>query len=1512
MVDWRIAPEEEAAPPPPKWRVVPEGEPAPDVAPALPARPSLGERAGAHFQRQFWGVDTPTYGLGSELAIKTAAGGMEQATAEDYRAQQKAFNQDLNERQQRLLSIVKDPAKRAELQQRWSQNRRIRDEFVERQAQKVEETGQQKATASGEKQQRIRERFAALPDAEGFLEKGAVVAGHVGALLAQPENYIPIGSGGATVARRFGRGALAGGGITAATEPIIQESAMQRGVQDEADLGAAAINIGASGVLGGALNVLPGAGRAIARNVRRVLARRRNAPEASISDAEVASAIQQPDEELSALIQRERQTPEASAERVSAQPTERAPAVADEVPINTERLGTEGEPPLREPVEGAEAAARAAPEAELTLTPKMAKKRRAVQGDVLEWGGVRYRISELHGRKGPVVMEDVRAGVEQVFESPAQFKKETGYQLNTRKLDDMDRRLKEFGDEKQYPSLSERIASNGGIRRIDAYSALGEGVVRGYAEAPGMRRVFQKSGRPADQMREVLEADGYLPENSTLNDMFELVDQDLGARAAGTESRVYLPGDREQVAEIRAVKQQAAERLEQARLPVSRARVNQPSFDQQQARIREGATKAGDVRTWEARMNEALEQASIDEEARVLQEMDDAWEAEYDELAREFGEREPGSLETVDDEVGDATRSAQESGSTELGREGAARARASGTTEPAAVRGGESEIPAGQGRSDATAARGEGTAQERGLSELQQTADQISEQIGDMAPEDRDVVADALELGREQLDRLDQAPPGGRVPGAPDESPREFLSGVKEKVGGARVVKSFVFSMDGHLRSAGRTFAKRYNAPRIKEITGKIADVFYDMNGIDYWTRYRTRMHSAWNRATDILAPLKTSQRRSRTGVSKGEIPEEVSKRVWKLAQGRAVDNATDAERAVAAKVQAWFQEQWEYRRAAGEDVGRVVNENGENVYVPAMLDEAKVREARELFLEQAKIAYRRVVEDDETAEKSAQALLDGLLEDEYVPGLVPGEFNPMAVSGSFKRERVFTEQMRRDLEDFYITDIEELMHKYNMSASKAAEQTRSNAVLKPLLEELDDELVTLQRSGTKTAYPLKETILNIIERNFQNPRVMSDERLFTTFASQYTYVASMGKTLITSGPEPLLLPVQLGTSRHSVKAMLKSYTDVIRLARSDLKGTTYEEKAWAEWTGAITDPLNDTLMSNRLNLDAWGTKAAELGNRFFHGIYLAQFTRNQRIWATHAGRFEIARQVARLAKGGRKGQNAARELRELGFTDVDRLKGFLDEHDGVPSLDVMKTTTDPIAEEYRLALNKVSSLVVMEPTRAQKPLKASQNPMFGLIYSLQSYSMSFLRNVTYRQARKTWRGLKEGDFAAAANLAFWLPMYIAGIAGLESARGQLYGKEYRDKRAEESWARFMARVVDRGALLGPYISTAQNAVIGSRYERDLLESFAGPFYGRIADGGMKGAAQLWSRNSPNTNSAERRAAYGVYDTVIGPALNGSVAMAPVPNIVKAPYFMWGQDQVREAFVDSTAGKKEN
>jgi hypothetical protein len=425
--------------------------------------------------------------------------------------------------------------------------------------------------------------------------------------------------------------------------------------------------------------------------------------------------------------------------------------------------------------------------------------------------------------------------------------------------------------------------------------------------------------------------------------------------------------------------------------------------------------------------------------------------------------------------------------------------------------------------------------------------------------------------------------------------------------------------------------------------------------------------------------------------------------------------------------------------------------------------------------------------------------------------------------------------------------------------------------------------------------------------------------------AHTHTQLAFLARSAFSSLGEPALAGIRAGSLRAVGEGYVKTFKGMAR----ELRGLGPDEaRIISNAIGTSNDGFNSILAANRF-LDSYAVagKSGELVAMFHAKTWLTALTN-----ATHAASVDISHgfirtQLELRQAGGKYKTVAGKHLNEIGITtaDIPAMLKFTD--DFAKSTDKVKllTADTPEAKMYRDALHLVrmsgGSLQVLRGTRPQH----ANSPVGGMFYALKSFLFAFQDQVLSRHARLVQTAVKGETLVdgameklSAAERTKMIGETVQAVAtlaaaqyGIQVLRESLFSdparmKEENKTPAEKARMRAYS-VATRSSFFGGY-DILFNAMTGARHGGDPSTAALGPsgglagsIFGQIAGIGGK-------KDSPNTNTHERKLTRSIFDFTAKPLANAATATLPGYKIATPLIQAFNHPGTREALVKTVAG----
>lgn len=598
---------------------------------------------------------------------------------------------------------------------------------------------------------------------------------------------------------------------------------------------------------------------------------------------------------------------------------------------------------------------------------------------------------------------------------------------------------------------------------------------------------------------------------------------------------------------------------------------------------------------------------------------------------------------------------------------------------------------------------------------------------------------------------------------------------------------------------------------------------------------------------------------------------------------GRAVVSKTrhaDAQIAAAAdSIRLLYRDMYYLQKNAGIELGN----SGPN-YMPRMLNHELVLKDRQKFVNAAAKAYETTGLDRPEAMDAANDWWYSIQRgDEGFSFDGNFVFDAAAHNGEPKhtRGRIFNDIAEGHMEPFYNRNVIDATRQYIGRAVKATELAKRFGPDFGRYRDLQQEIIDSGPKGEGILREVNETV-----RGQLAPQKIGSSFLRNAHdaAGVYQSVRFLSRAVISSLGEPIVGAMRTGQVADAGVMMFDSVRQAYRQARR--LDPDYHTKL-AEDIGAIQSILSDSAITSSVDSRMIDTVSngfsKKVQNQFFRTTGLHQWTEGTRVASVKLGERFIRRLCEDINDGGRSRELSARYLTELGIDAADHasFSKYIKSLESMDQQTRLRAITGPRgrhAAAYRDALVRFGEQVIMDPNRGNRA-RLANHPLGGLIFGLQSYLYAFNENVVKRTLKTTGAAVFNSDknnMSASNRMMLLAPLALAPVfAAFQYGQGEFRDEYMTDpSRADDepmsAGNKFM-RMMSRSAFLGRHDFLAN--LFGSfKYDKDPATAVAGPVLGD-ASTFLKNQIGLYKdSNSPDTNTAERRAARAGFDSGAAPA----------------------------------------
>lgn len=586
----------------------------------------------------------------------------------------------------------------------------------------------------------------------------------------------------------------------------------------------------------------------------------------------------------------------------------------------------------------------------------------------------------------------------------------------------------------------------------------------------------------------------------------------------------------------------------------------------------------------------------------------------------------------------------------------------------------------------------------------------------------------------------------------------------------------------------------------------------------------------------------------------------------------------------VAKKVDAFYKDMLGYQKEAGVDVGEVKG------YFQRVLDSGKVAGHRGAFLKAAKKAYLqdnpRLTDAD--AQKAAETYWDREVNGDIEK---PGTANQASggATPAHMKARAFSKDAAKHLDSFYVKEIPAMLSTYLHRAVQRAEIAKSGVTIDGKFQPFGDnfkhwDTITdaMRKQDPEVGGVLAE--LNKLvgtSAGIMDSKMGSGMRTALGAVKTATTLGSMEKSALSSMTE-LITPSlrasmgELNDIPQALKAMGEHAYNSARTAaggksgRSNKLQNTFDVASAA---GIVGGSGQHSLMAARASAgEPTQRLTSVLLSKFFGRNGLENLTNYQRSFATG----QAMDFLKRLSAPGRQGKaKTERYLGELGIPPNEQpaftkwVRDLGGRHATPADL------KGPLAAKYKTAMLRFVDQAIQRPSASTRPAWAN-DPLGSTVFQLQSFNYAAQKNILNRM----FKTMADKDLSVAerGKMAGSFLAHMATMAGLSAAvwegRDALYSRP--DSRKLTTGAK-VERALSGAGAFGKFDQLLQSVGGGVRYGTSPLAGAVGAGAGQIANLVESTAALSGPGNSPNTNTAERKAARTAYQVLGEPALQAAL-----------------------------------
>lgn len=621
-----------------------------------------------------------------------------------------------------------------------------------------------------------------------------------------------------------------------------------------------------------------------------------------------------------------------------------------------------------------------------------------------------------------------------------------------------------------------------------------------------------------------------------------------------------------------------------------------------------------------------------------------------------------------------------------------------------------------------------------------------------------------------------------------------------------------------------------------------------------------------------------------------------------------------------AKKVEAFYKDMHKYQTDAGVELGNVKG------YFQRVLDNGKVAGHRGAFLKAAKKAYQqdnpRMTDAD--AQKAAENYWDAEVNGDIAK---PGTANEASggATPSHMKARAFSKDAAKHLDSFYVKEIPAMLSTYLHRAVQRAEIAKSGVTIDGKFQPFGDnfkhwETITdaMRKQDPEVGGVLAEMNKLVgTSAGIMDSKMGSGARNVLGAIRTATTLGTMEKSALSSMTE-LITPSlrasmgELTDIPTALKAMGEHAYNSARTAVGGKSGRTHKLQNTfdvASAAGIVGGSGQHSLMAARASAgEPTQRLTSVLLSKFFGRNGLENLTNYQRATATG----QAMDFLKRLSAPGRQGKaKTERYLGELGIPPKDQqaftkwVRDLGDRHATPADL------KGPMADKYKTAMLRFVDQAIQRPSASTRPAWAS-DPLGSTIFQLQSFNYAAQKNILNRM----FKTMADKDLSVAerGKMAGSFLAHMAAMTGISAAvwegRDKLYSRP--DSRQLTTGAK-VERALSGAGAFGKFDQLLQTVGGGVRYGTSPLAGAVGAGAGQIANLVESTAALSGPGNSPNTNTAERKAARTAYQVLGEPALQAALTplrASPVGMAITSYGVPKAGEKLVDAMLPPEAGNK--
>lgn len=521
-----------------------------------------------------------------------------------------------------------------------------------------------------------------------------------------------------------------------------------------------------------------------------------------------------------------------------------------------------------------------------------------------------------------------------------------------------------------------------------------------------------------------------------------------------------------------------------------------------------------------------------------------------------------------------------------------------------------------------------------------------------------------------------------------------------------------------------------------------------------------------------------------------------------------------------------------------------------------------------------------------------------------------PNDIDGLGPNATFTKKRTLPASADRLMADYYHGDPMTLISKYIHTAARRAEWVRR---VGKDGERMENMLGAAAEAGVdrRDIDEVRRLVQMLAGR--QDTAGQSDLSWIGGWGYVLATITLLSRATISSLHEAMVISLKTGRTRDSFTALAKTFGHLLRTSNAR------DRREMARIVGLVRSAMNETVMMNRYggDLDP-NQKQAKTLSEFFRRMGLTALTNVQRAVAANMGADHIRRQLQIdagqikpfFSTEARGRKLAHEELNDLGIPKEHRaallewLESFGSQQPTVDDLlGVDGDYFNDAAAIWAGAVMRFADTTIQNPRKYTRPA-AAQDSHYRAIYGITGFIFGFQREIINPLLKRGVDARRDGEskahalarqtIGASRNAAVALPSLAAIYSGVlltSALREAIFNRDGWDEAEEEDrlaeW--LMEGALYRTGYMGAFDIPWQQ-IRRRKWDKDMAALYAGPHRAFFLDKADVLLDVPFGRNSPNTDTTERRAAESTLDALLSTGVNFGLSYVPGGPITRPLY----------------------